>query len=119
MIYLKRAYEPSSENDGHRILVDRLWPRGLKKEAANIAYWAKGVAPSTTLRKWFNHEPQKWELFQLRYEDELKRNELVSDLIKLIKKNDPVTLLYAAHDIEHNHAIILKQFLESRIDTSD
>ena len=114
MIRIKRVYEPVSKEDGFRILVDRLWPRGLKKDVAHIDKWVKEGAPSTTLRKWFNHDTGKWEAFQSRYEEELKENAAVSDLLELIKVKKLVTLLYAAHDEEHNQAVVLKDFLERK-----
>jgi uncharacterized protein YeaO (DUF488 family) len=114
MIYIKRVYEPFSDKDGLRILVDRLWPRGLKKDTAHVDKWIKEVAPSTTLRKWFNHEPSKWQVFQSRYEEELKENAAVSDLLELTKVKKPVTLLFAAHDEEHNQAVVLRHFLERK-----
>ena len=115
LIKIKRVYDPQEEDDGYRMLVDRLWPRGLKKEMAGVDHWAKEVAPSSDLRKWFDHEPQKWQVFQLRYEDELKENKQVDDLIDLIRKNKTVTLLYAAHDNEHTHAIVLQRFLQRKV----
>lgn len=114
MIGIKRVYEPFSKQDGFRILVDRLWPRGLKKDVAHIDKWVKETAPSPTLRKWFNHEPEKWEAFQLRYEEELQKNVAISDLLELIKTKKAVTLLYAARDEEHNQAVVLKSFLERK-----
>jgi uncharacterized protein YeaO (DUF488 family) len=112
MIHLKRAYENPNKADGERILVDRLWPRGLTKQEARIDLWLKEIAPSTELRKWFGHDPSKWKRFRGRYETELRDND---DLIKLLKrkaKEGTITLIYAAQDEEHNEAIVLKQFLE-------
>lgn len=114
-IKVKRVYIPAEEEDGFRILVDRLWPRGLKKANASIDLWAKDIAPSPPLRKWFNHEPQKWETFQLRYQDELNENSYVQDFLQQIKSYKTVTLLYAAHDDEHNHALVLRHFLKQVI----
>jgi len=110
-IQLKRIYKPAEHSDGKRILVDRLWPRGMKKEAANIDVWLKDVAPSTTLRKWFHHDSDSWYEFTARYMLELEKNPAVDALIELIDQNPVVTLLYAAHDEEHNHALVLKQFI--------
>lgn len=112
MIQLKRAYEEPDTADGERILVDRLWPRGLTKQEARIDLWLKEIAPSTELRKWFGHDPSKWKRFRGRYETELRHND---DLIKLLRgkaKESTITLIYAARDEEHNEAVVLKQFLE-------
>ena len=113
-IKLKRAYDPPGEHDGTRILVDRLWPRGLTKEKARIVLWLKDVAPSTDLRKWFAHDPAKWTEFQSRYKDELKhQNESLSQLKQLAAKS-PVTLIYAARDEEHNEAVVLQKLLSRK-----
>lgn len=111
MIHLKRAYEPAAKTDGLRILVERLWPRGISKEKAAVALWLKDVAPSTDLRKWFNHDPAKWAEFRKRYRAELKQK---GDLIALLKhraSEGPVTFVYAAHDEQHNSALVLKEYL--------
>jgi uncharacterized protein YeaO (DUF488 family) len=114
MIQLKRAYEKPSPEDGSRILVERLWPRGLTKEKAALDLWLKDVAPSPELRKWFGHDPAKWKQFEQRYWKELReRKEAVKFLQQKIKQGD-VTLVYAAHDEEHNGALALKAFLEHR-----
>ncbi|RYU87385.1 DUF488 domain-containing protein [Mucilaginibacter terrigena] len=110
-IKTKRIYEPFDEADGVRILVDRLWPRGIKKETARLDEWMKEVAPSAGLRKWFNHEIPHWDEFRLKYHIELKRNDAVKALVDLVKKHKTVTLLYAAHDEEHNHAVVLQEFI--------
>lgn len=108
---IKRVYEEPSRDDGMRILVDRLWPRGLTKEKASIDLWLKEVAPSTELRKWFGHDPDKWKEFQKRYRQELRDNkELVSLLKKKIKKGT-VTLVYGAKHEKHNEALVLKEWL--------
>jgi uncharacterized protein YeaO (DUF488 family) len=113
-IKIKRAYETPDENDGTRILVDRLWPRGLTKEKAKIDLWLKDVAPSTDLRKWFAHDPAKWTEFQARYKDELKQhNEQLSQLKQEAAKG-PVTLIYGARDQEHNEAVILQKLLSRK-----
>ncbi len=112
MIKLKRAYEKPARDDGERILVERLWPRGLTKLEARIDLWLKDVAPSTELRRWFGHDPDKWDEFRLRYQKELKDKD---DLIKLLKrkaKTGTITLIYAARDEEHNGALVLKGFLQ-------
>lgn len=110
-ITVKRIYEPYEKNDGFRILVDRLWPRGQKKGSLQFNLWAKNIAPSPTLRKWFNHDLQKWQQFQLRYQDELKQNKYIDDFLKEVKDHKRITLLYAAHDEEHNHAVVLQEFI--------
>jgi uncharacterized protein YeaO (DUF488 family) len=112
MIRLKRAYDESSKQDGLRILVERLWPRGVRKEQAAIDLWLKELAPSTELRKWFGHDPEKWEGFRKRYRAELaKKGDLLS-LLKWRTTEGPVTFVYAAHDEERNSAVVLKEFLE-------
>ncbi|HEV2664249.1 MAG TPA: DUF488 family protein [Blastocatellia bacterium] len=111
MIKLKRAYEKPARDDGERILVERLWPRGLTKQEAKIDLWLKDVAPSAELRRWFGHDPDKWDEFRKRYQKELKDK---NDLIKLLKrkaKAGAITLIYSARDEEHNSALVLKQFL--------
>ena len=111
---LKRVYETPRKDDGARILVDRLWPRGLTKEKAKVDLWLKEIAPSTELRKWFGHDPKKWQSFRQRYQSELKHH---ADQLKLLKskvKEGTVTLIYGARDQEHNEALVLKQFLERR-----
>ncbi len=112
MIKLKRAYEKPSRGDGSRILVERLWPRGLSKERAAVDLWLKEVAPSTELRKWFGHDPARWEQFQKRYWKELEEKEEAVQLLKEKGKQGTVTLVYAARDELHNGALALKRFLE-------
>ncbi len=114
MIRLKRVYEKPSRKDGERILVDRLWPRGLTKERAAVNLWLKDVAPSTGLRKWFAHDPAKWKPFQARYRKELgeKKDEL--KLLKQKCQERTVTLVYGARDKQHNEAQVLKKILEGR-----
>ncbi|MDQ6901514.1 MAG: DUF488 domain-containing protein [Bacteroidota bacterium] len=112
---IKRVYEPSESNDGFRILVDRLWPRGMNKEKAHIDIWLKEIAPSNDLRKWFNHEPGKWKEFVEKYHEELRRSEPVNEIMKLIKKHKIVTLLYAASDTKKNNALALQGFLQNKI----
>jgi uncharacterized protein YeaO (DUF488 family) len=111
-IKVKRVYEQPDKDDGVRILVDRLWPRGLTKEKAAVDLWLKEIAPSTELRKWFGHDPDKWRSFRGRYETEIRHNH---DLVKVLKdkaKGGTVTLVYGARDQKHNEALVLKQFLE-------
>jgi uncharacterized protein YeaO (DUF488 family) len=112
MIKLKRAYEPAANDDGLRILVERLWPRGLSKDKAGIDLWLREIAPSTELRKWFGHDPEKWSEFRKRYRAELKEKGDVLTLLKHRTEEGPVTFIYAAHDEEHNGALVLKEFLE-------
>jgi uncharacterized protein YeaO (DUF488 family) len=114
MFHLKRVYEEPSAADGYRILVERLWPRGLSKERAALDLWLKDIAPSPELRKWFNHDPAKWKEFQRRYRAELKEKKEAVKLLKQKGKEGAATLVYAAHDEEHNGALVLKQFLERR-----
>jgi uncharacterized protein YeaO (DUF488 family) len=114
MIQVKRVYEKPSRKDGVRILVDRLWPRGLTKERAAVNLWLKDVAPSTELRKWFEHDPAKWEQFQSRYRKELGGRKDALALLTEKCKQRTVTLLYGARDEEHNEALVLKRILESR-----
>ena len=112
-IPIKRIYEPSAESDGYRVLIDRLWPRGLTKEGAMIDEWMKEIAPSAMLRKWFNHDPQKWQQFQHEYFTELTSSPVVKHLLTLIKKYKTITLLYAAKDEQYNHAVVLQRFLQT------
>ncbi|HZW65179.1 MAG TPA: DUF488 domain-containing protein, partial [Hanamia sp.] len=103
-IQLKRIYEAGSKDDGYRILVDRLWPRGFTKEKAALDLWLKEIAPSNELRKWFGHDPDKWKDFQKKYQQELKQNKEAVDILKDYIQKGNVTLLYAAKDEEHNEA---------------
>ena len=112
-ISLKRAYETPSPADGRRVLVERLWPRGLSKEKAAVDVWFKEVAPSTELRRWFGHDPAKWEEFRRRYREELReRPEELQSLRSLVKAG-PVTFVYGSRDQEHNAATVLNEMLES------
>jgi uncharacterized protein YeaO (DUF488 family) len=110
-IACKRAYEEPAPHDGFRILVDRLWPRGLSKEEAQIDLWLKDIAPSTELRKWFNHDPAKWLEFQRRYRLELKDNEQLLATIRAQARKTRVTLVYGAKDEQHNDAVVLLEVL--------
>lgn len=112
MLKLKRVYEVPSQGDGFRVLVERLWPRGVSKEQAALDLWLKDVAPSPDLRKWFSHDPAKWKEFQKRYVEELKCDKKDIDLLKEKAKKGTVTLIYASHDEEHNGALVLKSYLE-------
>ncbi|HEV7490180.1 MAG TPA: DUF488 family protein [Rhodanobacteraceae bacterium] len=114
MIKLKRVYEKPASGDGFRVLVDRLWPRGVSKVAAHVDRWLKEVAPSTGLRRWFGHDPSRWTEFRTRYFAELElRADAIAELRALIAEN-PVTFVYAAKDPEHTHALALKDFVERK-----
>ena len=113
-IRLKRVYDPPAKTDGRRFLVERLWPRGIKKEDLHIDGWLKDAAPSTELRKWFNHDPAKWGEFQRRYFSELKKNVEAWKPIIQAAKQGTVTLLYSSRDAEHNNVVALKKFLENQ-----
>ncbi len=115
MINLKRAYDKASRGDGPRYLVERLWPRGVKKVSLKMTAWLKTVAPSTGLRQWFNHDPAKWSEFRRRYFSELTAEpEAWKPLVEAARAGD-VTLIYSSHDTEHNNAVALKEFLEKKI----
>lgn len=107
---IKRIYEPAQEDDGIRILVDRIWPQGISRFDAKIVQWNRDVAPTTELRRWFGHQPERWKEFQRRYRTELAHNAAVAELRKM-GKGHVVTLLYAARDTEHNHALVLASVL--------
>ncbi|HMR97725.1 MAG TPA: DUF488 domain-containing protein [Anaerolineales bacterium] len=115
MLKIKRVYEAAVKSDGSRFLVERLWPRGMKKESLKMKAWLKNVAPSADLRNWFAHDPLKWAEFQKRYQAELKANPAEWQPILEAAKQGDVTLLYSAHDLEHNNALALKKFLEKRL----
>lgn len=108
---LKRAYEPVGSDDGVRILVDRLWPRGVSKKEASVDDWEKDIAPSTELRRWFGHDPARWAEFQRRYRAELRQHTQELDRIRNLAKTQTVTLVYGARDEEHNDAIVLRDVL--------
>ena len=112
MIQLKRAYEPASKEDGLRLLVERLWPRGVSKQRAKIDLWLKDFAPSTELRQWYGHDPARWPQFRKRYRAELKGKGDVLALLKYVTREQPVTFVYAARDEERNSAVALKEHLE-------
>jgi uncharacterized protein YeaO (DUF488 family) len=115
MIRLKRAYEAAENADGKRYLVDRVWPRGLTKDKLHIDSWLKDVAPSTELRKWFGHDPARWNEFQSRYRKELSAHtEALAPLLDAARRGN-VTLVYGARDTEHNQAVVLKQVLEEHL----
>ncbi len=112
-IRIKRVYEQPDGHDGQRILVDRLWPRGLTKEKASVDLWLKDIAPSTELRKWFGHNPDRWEEFRERYRAELKGNGEQIQLLRQELDKGVVTLVYGAKDAEHNHAVVLREYYGS------
>jgi uncharacterized protein YeaO (DUF488 family) len=111
-VTLKRVYEKPSVSDGKRILVDRLWPRGLTKEKAKVDVWLKDLAPSTELRKWFNHEPSKWTEFKKRYRAEMHNNTETLTALKELLTKGKVTVVYGAKDEEHNEAVVIKEYIE-------
>lgn len=116
MIQIKRAYDEPDNDDGCRVLADRLWPRGVSKEDLKHDEWFKELAPSDELRKWFNHDPDKFEEFSKRYKKELEdHQEQIDKLLSLHEENDKLTLVYAAKDEEHNNAVVLKDYLEERL----
>lgn len=112
MIKIKHIYEPPDPRDGLRILVDRLWPRGLSKGRARVDLWMKEIAPSDELRHWFAHDPDKWQEFRVRYRRELSNKDPLLEEIRTSASKGVVTLLYAARDEEYNNAVVLKEFLE-------
>ncbi len=117
MVAIKRAYEPPSRGDGTRILVDRLWPRGLKKENALVAKWMRDLGPSGELRRFFGHDPERWKEFRTRYLAELKRLEarcLLEELLEVARKGK-LTLVYSAKDEAHNQAVVIKEVLDSEL----
>lgn len=116
-IQLKRAYDPPMETDGERLLVDRLWPRGLRKDAAQLSAWLKNLAPSDDLRHWFGHDPSRWLEFQERYRAELRAPEKETLIHGLVQKArlGQVTLVFAAHDSSHNNAVVLKDIIEQHL----
>ncbi len=114
MVKIKRVYEEVEKSDGFRVLVDRLWPRGLSKGSGSIDLWCKEVAPSTELRKWFGHDPKKWDGFRKKYIAELKGNKEAFDELKAVARRErAVTLLYAAKDEAHNQAVVLQEVLKT------
>jgi uncharacterized protein YeaO (DUF488 family) len=114
VIRLKRAYEPAEKSDGYRVLVERLWPRGLSKGRAKVDLWLKDAGSSNELRKWFGHDPANWTEYYWKYFDELKaRPGVIEQLREILRTHDVVTFLFAARDEEHNNAVALKEFLET------
>ena len=113
MLSIKRIYQDADKSDGYRVLVDRLWPRGVSKQRANIDLWLKDIAPTPELRAWFAHDPKKFKEFSVRYEHELEQNPSVVQLAKIIDEQKDVTLLYGAKDPEVNQAVVLKHFMQN------
>lgn len=113
-VKLKRASEFPAAEDGTRILIDRLWPRGISKEKATIDQWMKDIAPSTELRKWFGHDPARWEEFRGRYAEEVHHNPGLLDQLRSLARQGPITLVYSAHDEVHNDAVVLRDLLLGR-----
>ena len=111
---LKRAYEPPGADDGTRVLIDRLWPRGVSKADAALDQWMRDIAPSTELRKWFGHDPDRWDEFRRRYAAELHQNAELLTQLRSLARQGPVTLIYSAHDEVHNDAIVLRDLLLER-----
>lgn len=110
-VKMKRAYEPAKNSDGTRVLVDRLWPRGVKKTDAAIDEWLKEIAPSSPLRKWFAHDPERWREFRARYKAEVKKKSDQLEHLRMLARKGPVTLVYSAHDEERNNAIVLRDMI--------
>ena len=113
-VRIKRAYETSAADDGTRVLIDRLWPRGVKKTDADIDQWEKDIAPSTALRKWFGHDPARWQEFRSRYAIEIQEHPEQLKRLRALARQGPITLVYSAHDEVHNDAVVLRDFLLGR-----
>jgi uncharacterized protein YeaO (DUF488 family) len=113
-VRLKRAYEPAEAKDGRRVLVDRLWPRGVSKARADLDQWMKEIAPSTDLRKWFGHDPHRWAEFCRRYSNELHQNATLLSQLRSLAQKSPMTLVYGAHDEIHNDAVVLRDVILGR-----
>jgi uncharacterized protein YeaO (DUF488 family) len=111
VVHVKRVYEPPAADDGERVLVDRVWPRGVTKQAASLSLWMKDVAPSSELRKWFGHDPERWTEFRRRYRAELDANKEPVNQLRDMVRHGAVTLVYGAHDEAHNQAVVLAEYL--------
>ncbi len=118
IIKIKRAYEEAAPSDGYRVLVDRLWPRGLSKSEVHLEAWEKNLAPGTELRKWYGHQADRWEEFKRRYRAELAANPAVSDFLEKNKAQQVVTLVYAYREEAYSHALVLQEFLEKKLSKS-
>lgn len=114
MLMIKRIYDPPSKADGRRVLVDRLWPRGMKKEEARVDEWMKDISPSTELRKWFSHDPSRWKDFRIKFKKELKGKQDLVERLRDYSAEGTVTLLYSSKDEEHNNAVVIKEVVEGR-----
>jgi uncharacterized protein YeaO (DUF488 family) len=112
---IKRVYDAPSDADGYRVLVDRLWPRGMSKNDLKVDVWLRDVAPSDEIRKWCGHDPAKWEEFRSKYTQELNSNREFEKLLDLVRERERVTLVYSARDTEHNQAVVLKELIEKRL----
>ena len=116
---IKRVYEQAADEDGIRVLVDRLWPRGVSKERAALSGWLKDVAPSPDLRRWWHHDPDRFEDFVRRYRTELDDNPALEDLLSIVREHDRTTLVYAAKDPAVNHALILRDYIRQALEKKD
>ncbi|MBS7542836.1 DUF488 domain-containing protein [Ancylobacter oerskovii] len=116
-LLMKRAYEPARPDDGARVLVDRLWPRGVRKDELKLTLWLKDIAPSTELREWFGHDPARFKEFARRYREELRSNQDALAPLEQLLRSGRVTLIYAARDVDHNEAVVLADYLRERIRT--
>lgn len=114
VIQIKRVYDKALKKDGYRVLVDRLWPRGISKAVAAVDEWAKEIAPTPTLRKWFSHDPERWSAFKKRYLAELKANNAIEEFVEQHEDKPLLTLVYGAKDTEHTHALVLQEYLNKR-----
>ncbi len=115
MVRILRVYVAYSVTDGIRVLVDRLWPRGLRRSSPNVEIWLKDIGPSDDLRKWYSHSPDKWETFKSRYKKELEQNEkAVGKLIMVLRLNSTVTLVYSSKETQHNNAVVLKEYMKEK-----
>jgi uncharacterized protein YeaO (DUF488 family) len=115
-IKLKRVYETPATSDGYRILADRIWPRGISKQKVNVSLWLKSIAPSTELRQWFGHEPERWQEFKKKYRQELKtKSEELEIICKTLKTTKTITLVYSTKDTEQNQAVVIREFLEKSL----
>lgn len=110
-VRLKRPYEPPAASDGTRVLIDRLWPRGVRKDAAALDLWLKDIGPSTELRKWFGHEPSRWAEFRRRYADEIAQKPQLLAQLRDIARQGVLTMVYSAHDVQHNDALVLQELI--------
>ncbi len=117
LLGIKRIYDKAGITEGKRVLVDRLWPRGVKRSTSNIDVWLKDVAPSTELREWFSHDPEKWEEFKERYRKELKGSKAFEELVKMARESD-ITLIYSSKDEEHNNAEVLQEEIQKSLSHS-